>query len=91
MAENNIIPITPTSGVANKLIISVSGDDMIVDYADYGLSFDSSNDEILNAVRGSVQERFNVDMRDPRGDWMYKTRKAVESQNIHLIPNSTAG
>ena len=91
MTNLNVVQNQMPSAVNSKLIISVQGDDMIVDYNDFGINFDSSNDEILNAVRATVQERFGVDMRGTQGDWLYKTRKAVESQNIHLIPNSTAG
>ena len=78
------------SDVTNKIIIAVAGEDMIVNYEDYGLSFNSSETDFLDAVRPTVQERFNVDIKDSTG-WLYKTRKATESQNVYLIPNSTAG
>jgi hypothetical protein len=77
-------------GITNKLIIAISGEDMIIDYSDYGLTFNSNEQELLEAVRPAIQERFNTDIRDSSG-WLYKTRKATESQNIYLIPNSTAG
>jgi hypothetical protein len=76
--------------VSNKIIIAVAGEDMIVDYDDYGLSFDSNEQQFLEAVRPAISERFNVDIKDSSG-WLYKTRKATESQNVYLIPNSTAG
>lgn len=82
--------MTSSTEITNKLIIAVSGEDMIVDYTDYGLTFDSSEQELLEAVRPAIQERFNTDIKDSTG-WLYKTRKAGESKNIYLIPNSVAG
>jgi len=90
----NVIPLRESEDqgeVRNRIIISAAGDDLIVPYEDYGLDFDSSNEEILNALQPMIQETLNVNLRDDRGDWLYKTRKATESRNIHLIPNSTAG
>jgi len=76
--------------VTNKVIIAVAGEDMVVDYADYGLTFDSAEIDFLNALRPAIQERFNVDIQDNHS-WLYKTRKATESKNVYLIPNSVAG
>jgi len=78
------------TSISNKLVIAISGEDMIVEYTDFGLTFESTEAELLNAVRPAIQERFNVDIRDSNG-WLYKTRKANESKNIYLIPNSVAG
>jgi len=47
---------TPVTG---KLIIAVNADDMVVDYATLGLTFDSSEEQIMTAANGLVQERFN--------------------------------
>jgi hypothetical protein len=78
------------SDVTNKIVIAVAGEDMIVNYDDYGLSFDSNENDFLSAVRPAILERFSVDIQDSSG-WLYKTRKATESKNVYLIPNSTAG
>lgn len=79
------------SEIQNKIVIAVAGEDLIVDYADYGLSFESTDHDVLEALRPAIQERFNVDIKDSYSGWLYKTRKANESKNIYLIPNSTAG
>ena len=77
--------------IRGKLIISISGEDEILSYQTMGLTFESTEAEILEAVRPMIQEKYHVDLRDTDGDWLYKVRKAVTKQNIHLIPNSTAG
>jgi hypothetical protein len=76
--------------ITDKIFIAVAGADFIVKYNDYGLTFDSSEVEFLEALRPAIQERYNVDIKDTSG-WLYKTRKASESRNVYLIPNSTAG
>jgi hypothetical protein len=77
--------------IREKIIVAVAGDDEILDYNTFGLTFDSTDAEVLTAIRPLVQERFNVDLQGPGGAWLYKTRKATNSRNIYVIPNSTAG
>ena len=77
--------------VRNKIIVCVEGNDWITDYADYGLTFDSSDNEILTRLSSAITERFGVNINDDESGWLYKTRKALDSQNIYVIPNSTAG
>jgi len=79
-----------TTEIQDKIIVCVSGEDMHIDYNDFGLSFDSTDGQVLEAIAPLVQERFSVDLGHP-GSWLYKTRKATNSRNIYVIPNSTAG
>ena len=79
------------SDVTEKIIICVSGEDDIFDYSELGLSFDDTEETILTAIRPSIKEKFDVDIMSDEGSWLYKTRKTIESKNIHIIPNSTAG
>jgi len=82
--------LTISSGeVSDKIIVSIAGDDTILEYANLGLTFDSPEDEVLSAIRPVIQEAHQTDIYD--GSWLYKVRKAVNSRNIHVIPNSTAG
>lgn len=77
--------------IKNKIIISIAGEDEILPYDQFALTFDSSEADVLNALRPMLREKYNVDIQDINGSWLYKTRKAVTNQNIHVIPNSTAG
>ena len=78
------------SDVTNKIIVCVNGADRFYDYEQFGLSFDSSDGDIIGAIRPAVRETFGVDIGTGASS-LYKTRKAVESRNIYVIPNSTAG
>ena len=76
--------------ITGMLYTVLDGQDYQVALNTLGLTFDSTEAEILNAIRPIIQEVYNIDiMRN--GSWLYKVRKATNSQNIHVIPNSTAG
>ncbi len=77
--------------ITDKVILTVNSQDKHIDYDRLGLSFDSSNEEVLEAVRPVVQEIFNEDIKDTDGSWLFKTRKAENNKNIYVIPNLTAG
>lgn len=76
--------------VTNKVIVSVQGDDTILDYSDLNLNFDSSENDVLETLRPIILESHGVDIKDG-SSWLFKTRKALTSQNIHIIPNAVAG
>ncbi len=89
MNSNNQVPsviqITPV-GVTGKIIVSIDGCDWIRDLVSFGLTIDSSEQEIMSAVSSAIREEFNTDITN-----YYKVRKALNSQNVHIIPNSVAG
>jgi hypothetical protein len=72
--------------VSNKIIVTIEGNDWIRNYEDFNLTFESSENEILTAIKSAIEEEFNVDISE-----YYKVRKATNLMNIHVIPNSTAG
>ena len=82
---------TLDTNITNKVITCIEGDDWIEDYDTFSLTFDSTEPEILEAVGPAIEEKFNVSIKDESGNYLYKVRKAVDSQNIYIIPNSTAG
>lgn len=80
-----------TQNVTDKIVICIEGEDQFWDYQDYNLTFDSSESDILTTLQPAIEEHFGVNIKDENNGWLYKTRKATESRNIYLIPNSTAG
>jgi hypothetical protein len=81
---------TTQSNPTRKIVVAISGDDLFLNYEDYGLSFDSSESDILARINPIIQEQFGQSL-ESGGRWTYKTRKATASQNVYIIPNSTAG
>ena len=82
--------MTTTETPVNKLVICMEGKDTYWNYQDYNLNFDSLEETVLSTLQPAIEEHFGNSIKDHTG-WLYKTRKATESQNIYLIPNSTAG
>ena len=85
-----VVQVGTQSNPTNKIIVAISGDDLFLNYSDYGLSFDSSESDILARINPIIQEQFGQSL-ESGGRWTYKTRKATASQNVYIIPNSTDG
>jgi len=94
MTEATVLPLNLSDVGENptdRIVVCIEGQDRYWNFDDFDLSFDDSESDILNRLRGPISETFNVDIRDGNSGWLYKTRKATDSRNIYLIPNSTAG
>lgn len=72
--------------ITGKVLVTVEGRNFISDLHAVGLTIDSSDHEIMAAMIPVVREAIGVNISD-----RYKVRKAVDSQNIYIVPNSTAG
>lgn len=87
MSEINMTPITVEDDtVQNKIFITIEGEEVQLDQETVGISFDDSEEEIMDKVAPIVEESHNIDISD-----LYKVRKMTNSENIFIIPNSTAG
>lgn len=88
--ENNevqTLEVAPvTDDVKNQVIVTLEGDDFSRPLDFFGLTFESSDREVMDTLAPAIHEQFNVDIRE-----YYKVTKSVNNQNIHIIPNSTAG
>jgi len=81
-----ITPLNVSDDIRNKIFVTIDGRDWQKDLSELGLTFDSSERDIMSRLTPLIQEEFNQDISDT-----YKIRKAINSQNIYVIPNSTAG
>jgi enterochelin esterase-like enzyme len=81
-----ITPLNVSDDIRNKIFVTIDGRDWQKDLSELGLTFDSSERDIMSRLTPLIQEEFNQDISDA-----YKIRKAVNSQNIYCIPNSVAG
>jgi len=77
--------------ITNKIIICANGEDRFYDYDTFGVDFDSTEQDILQAISPMVRESLGVSLQEINGHWLFKTRKAMSNKNIYIIPNSTAG
>ena len=89
--QNEVVPVVITplqvdDNVHNKIFVTIDGRDWQKDLSELGLTFSSSEREIMECLTPIIQEEFNQDISGT-----FKIRKAVNSQNIYIIPNSVAG
>lgn len=82
----NIEILDPENTTRNKLFVTIAGQDWQKDLEELSLTINSSEEEIMSIIVPIIQEEFNEDISDT-----YKIRKAINNENIFIIPNSTAG
>lgn len=71
----------------SKVVVTVSGRDVELEMSTLGVTMESSEREILDAVAGVIQEN----LRDSDNEYSFTVRK-VTSQNLALVfPKPVAG
>lgn len=88
-AATTLVPFetTVTEGITDRVFVTIDGRDFISELQSVGLTIDSTDREIMDRMTGVVREALNgADISQH-----YKVRKSVDSRNIYIIPNSTAG
>lgn len=83
MTEENTNPAAQTGNV----IITLEGRDIPLSLESLGLTMDSTEREVLDAVRGVVNEN----LTDEDGEYSFTVRKAMNSSNIYVYPKPVAG
>ena len=87
MSDANIIPIeVEDDTVRNRIFVTVDGEEVQISLEDANISFEDSESDIMSRVAPMVEEQTGADITDS-----FKIRKMVDSHNIFIIPNSTAG
>ena len=80
-----------TDELRNEVIVTLEGRDISTPMESLGVSMDSTQTEILDAVRGIVQEAEGVDISDDADEYSYTVRKAENSGTIYVYPKPVAG
>jgi len=77
----------------NEVIITVDGEDETVSMNDLNLTMDSTPNEILDAVKGIIEEMTGSTEGyvDAYNNYTYTVRKAMTSGTILVYPKPVAG
>ena len=75
--------------VSNALIVTINGNDIQMEPELLDVNFESSDNDILDAVEGILAEQ-NLSMKES-DDYTYAVRRATNSGNIYLFPKPVAG
>ncbi len=75
----------------HEVRVTVEGRDVVIPMDNLGVNIDSSEREILAAVRPMVREAQGVDLNDEAGEVAFTVRKALNSDTIYVYPKPVAG
>jgi hypothetical protein len=83
------------SEAPGKIIVTLASTEKDYDYEKLGVTFDSSDAEILTALQPVLLEEEGFDIKEEQEEGYY-TIKRVENKeagtkNVYLFPKSTAG
>ena len=74
-----------------EVIITMDGQDTNIPMRPLDLTIDSTEAEILRAIRPVMREQRGLDISDDRGELSYTVRKAMNSNKIYIYPKPVAG
>ena len=74
-----------------EIIVTLESDEKHFAFADFGITFDSTSDEILDAVSPAILEQFGVNIKEDQGEYIYTVKKVEASGNVYIFPKSPAG
>ena len=75
---------TPTG----EILVTLESTERRFQYADMGLTFDSSDTEILEAIAPVIEEEEGIDILE---DNLFTVKKVESSHNVFCFPKSPAG
>lgn len=79
-----VAAVVPTG----RIIVTLESQEVPLEYATLGVTFESSDSEILEAVAPVVQEETGVDILE---DGLFTIKKVESSHNTYAFPKSPAG
>jgi len=74
-----------------EIIITLESDEKHYPFADFDISFDSTPEEILDAISPAILEEFGINLKEDQGDYIYTVKKVESSGNVYIFPKSPAG
>ena len=78
----------PTTTPAGEIIVTLENEERHYAYGTLGVTFDSTDQEILDAVAPVIEEDTGIDILE---DSLYTVKSVTASQNKYLFPKSPAG
>jgi hypothetical protein len=74
-----------------EIIVTLTATEKHYSYADLSLTFDSSDQEILDALQPVLLEEEGFDIKEEQDEGAYTIKRVESSKNIFIFPKSTAG
>ncbi len=74
-----------------EIIITLESEEKHYPYAEFDVTFDSTGDEILEAISPAILEEFGVNLQESQGEYIFTVKKVESSKNTYIFPKSPAG
>lgn len=86
MATGTVSP-EPTG----EIIVTLESTERHLQYDALGVSYNSSDEEIMNAISPLILEEFGINLQEEGEEGLYTLKRVESSKNIFCFPKSTAG
>lgn len=73
-----------------EIIVIIESEEKHLNFEDFDVTFDSTAEEILEAVSPAILEEYGVNLQESEEN-LYTVKKVESSGNIFLYPKSPAG
>ena len=81
------VTLTQTEAPAGgEVIVTLASNEKHFTFDQLGISYNDTEDRIIEAVADSIEEQEDIDIRDG-----YTLKKIDDTQNIYIFPKSVAG
>lgn len=77
--------------VRGEIVVVLNSTEKHFPYADFSVTFDSTDKEILDAIAPRLLEEEGFDIREQQEEGLYTVKKQEDSGNCYIFPKSTAG
>ena len=74
-----------------EIIVILESDEKHFPFTDFSVTYNSTDEEILDAVAPAILEQFGVNIKEDQGGWLYTVKKVEASKNVYISPKSPAG
>ena len=91
VGEIDITNETQAETPDGEIIITMEGQDTNIPMRSLELNIDSTEGQVLSAIRPLMQEQRGLDISDTRGEMSYAVRYARNSNKIYIYPKPVAG
>ncbi len=77
--------------VEGKIIVTLASEEKVYEYDKLGVTFESPNNEIIDAVANLILEEDGINIKEDSGEGVYVVRKVQKSKTAYLFPKAVAG
>lgn len=74
-----------------EIIVVLNSAEKKFQFSDFSVTFDSADNEILDAIAPRLLEEEGFDIREQQNEGLYTVKKQEDSKNVFIFPKSTAG